>query len=309
MSKLKKSMIRGFLLFSFLLTVVLSITDSLFDGVTAHVGDAKRLLAILAFFFLLEISIYGLFAVFFTRFADRKIALENQRIAKQTNLLFANIAHDLKTPLTTVIGFSRALRDDVVQDEETAKKMLVSVVQKAERANELLDIMFEYTKVNSGALKLTLECCDMSRLMREVTAEHYDLFEEKGIEIDIDICETPVMAEIDQAEMKRAVSNLIVNAYKHNARGGKVLIQLDDKTDHEMRIIVADDGIAIANEKREELFNPFVSGDQSRSSDGTGLGLAITKAIVERHGYTIGIKDMRKPYTKAFVISGKKRAV
>lgn len=182
--------------------------------------------------------------------------------------------------------------------------MLNSIIQKSEQTDELLNIMFEYTKLSSGSFTLSVEKIDLGRLLREIVAGSYDNFEKKRITIDVDIPEMPIYALIDKIEMRRALANLIINAYSHNESNSKVWVALKSDPDSGICIIIADNGAEISPDEREKLFVPFICGDDSRTStSGTGLGLSITKAIIEKHGYKISIKDMDKPYKKAFVVT------
>ena len=303
MSTLKKSISKGFVLFALLLSVILSIMDSLLDEISVFITTSGQLAVALILFFMINIAIFVGIAYLFSRFLSKKVNTEAERIIEHNNLLFANIAHDLKTPLTTVIGFSRALRDGVVQDEQEAKKLLSSIVQKAEQADALLDLMFEHAKLNSAGFNLSLENVDIASLLREIVAGCYEDFEAKNIAIDVDIPESPVMVTMDKAEMHRALSNIIVNAYKHNSKGNKVLVALKIDSDSGVHLSVADDGAMIPPDKQEGIFQPFSSGDASRTGEsGSGLGLSIAKDIIEKHGYMIRVKNMDKPYTKVFEI-------
>jgi signal transduction histidine kinase len=172
---------------------------------------------------------------------------------------------------------------------------------KSKKVNELLDLMFQYAKLDSLDFEMKLQEVDLGRLIRDAVALHYNEFEIKNIELNIEIPQKPIKKELDNLEFSRAISNLIVNAYKHNKNGSKVNIRLEDNDG--IKIIVADNGENIADEIKETIFNPFICGDESRNSKaGSGLGLAITKKIIDKHGGKIFIDSNIEGYTKAFVI-------
>lgn len=103
--------------------------------------------------------------------------------------------------------------------------------------------------------------------------------------------------------MKRAISNLLINAYKHNQKGANILVKVDTEGDM-IRIIIADNGDVIDKESAATIFEPFAKGDASRSGGtGTGLGLAISKLIAEKHKGRLYIDDAIEGYVKGFVIS------
>ena len=301
MRKLKKYLAITFMICTALL-IFSSVIDSIFDEVVNHVTTHGVFVVTLIIYFAAQILLLLTTAMVFTHFASKKIEKNNADLAKERNLLFANIAHDLKTPLTTVIGFSRALHSDMVKDEKEQKEMLAAIVQKSEKVNNLLDLMFQYTKLNTDDFHLIFEDYDLARLLRETTSEYYSIFEDKGINLEIDIPDCAVIVRMGRMELQRALSNLIINACQHNAAGSKVLVRL--KNDNSVKVVIADDGVNIPSEERLTLFDPFISHDESRGETaGNGLGLAITKSIVDKSGYSLEIKDMRAPYTKAFVIT------
>lgn len=131
-------------------------------------------------------------------------------------------------------------------------------------------------------------------------------FECRAMELEVEIPETPIMCNIDAVQFKRAVQNLITNAYKHNENGTRVGIQVKN-TKKNVRILVSDAGLPIDRELQENMFESFVCGNESRTSkDGSGLGLAITKRIVEKHGGRVYMNNQVQGYTKAFVIEVKR---
>lgn len=173
--------------------------------------------------------------------------------------------------------------------------------------NELLDTMFAFSKLNTKDYKLSCRELDLCGLVRELVALSYDEFEVRDMNLDIDIPEEALKCNIDEKEMKRAISNLLVNAYKHNENGANILVRVSNQGDM-INVIVADDGNTITKEDAKTLFEPFAKGDESRSGGkGTGLGLAISSLVAKKHGGKLYIDDKVDGYTKGFVICLKKR--
>lgn len=298
MKDLKKYIIKLFLLIIIPFSLILSIIDSIFDGIAETINDESIMVTALIIYGVVSVGVL-VFAVWvFTHFISKRIVLEKIRDYKEKSMLFANIAHDLKTPMTTVIGFSKALSDGEVTDETEQKEMLHSIYQKSMRANELLDLIFQYTKFDALDFKLNIHECDITKLLRNLVAEYYNDFEKKNITLEIDIPDTKVLVNIDIVEFSRGLSNLIINAYRHNPDNAKVMIQLENRDG--IKITIADNGQTIED---DTVFEAFVCGDESRSTKGgSGLGLAISKKIVEQHGGQLYIDSQITGYAKGFII-------
>lgn len=226
----------------------------------------------------------------------RKAAYDRQR-----NLMLSDIAHDIKTPLTTVCGYAKALADGMVEDEEKEKEYLRAVYAKSLRMDELITLLFEYVKMDSDGFKLNKEKADVGELLRENIALLYADVEENGMELEIDIPEEPFPYELDKVQFGRAVTNILTNAVRYNEEGTRILISLDEQ----YRIRIADNGTPIEDELAEHIFEPFARGDKTRStSGGSGLGLSISAKIIRMHGGELRLeRNCRDGMTKAFVIS------
>lgn len=229
--------------------------------------------------------------------------LENDTNEKNRKL-YAEIAHDLKTPMTMIMGYARIIKEGNL-DEKTKAGYLDTIIEQTENANSLLEEMLEYAKLGSTEYNLTKEDSDIAELVRQVTADNYLRFEEKNMKLDADIPQEPVMYSFDSAQMKRVITNLLGNAVKHNPEGIDVKVSLTDKRSSggQIEIVVSDNGPAIADELKESLFEPFRTGDDSRKTGkGSGLGLSISKKIVTLHGGTLEYSETKVPGYKSFVI-------
>lgn len=254
-------------------------------------------------FFAAGLLVFALGAFVFYRLTSRIIRAESERRVREQNLIYAAIAHDLKTPMTSVQGYAAALRDGVIPPEKQAEALDI-IHAKSRRMNELVDSLFEYASLGTEEYHLKKEPVDAAKVVREIAADHYRDFEDRGIDLDVDIPDGPVTILGDAREFRRAVTNLVVNAWKHNESGAKVRVALK-AANGQATVSIADTGAAIAPEQREGLFKPFVTADAARqSSGGSGLGLAIASKIIAEMGGRIDVVDGPAPYTKAFVISG-----
>ncbi len=224
---------------------------------------------------------------------------------KRRSLMLSDIAHDLKTPITTVNGYAQALRDGVVTDGKKRQQYLNAICSKSQRLDDLITLLFEYVKIDSQGFTLHKERTDIVELLRENIALSYPDFERKGIEMELYIPEECIYWELDQIQFSRAVANLLNNELRHVEQGECVVIRLlwDEELER-VRILFGDTGSQIEDEVAKHIFEPFVMGDASRSTKGgSGLGLSISSKIVRMHGGRLLLdRNSTEEYVKAFVI-------
>ena len=254
-------------------------------------------------------------AVWFSRIVAEEVE-KNERQEEELrkkyerarNLMLSDIAHDLRTPITTIGGYAKALNDGLVTSDEKRKEYLEAIENKSERMSDLITLLFDYVRLDSENYQLRLEKTDVAELLRENAAFLYADVEEKGMEFEIDIPEEPVFFEVDKLQFSRVITNLINNALKHNAAGTTIRLQLKESEEIGMyEIIVSDNGAMIAPSIAEHIFEPFVVADASRESKGgSGLGLSIAKKIVEMHGWTIKLNQDFERQEKSFEINIRK---
>lgn len=301
MKQLRNAILRSFILYFFGLSIIGGLIEELFASLETLVYEPEYQVLFRVIGLILQLVAVFCFSYAFYRSLDKKIEEQSQKIAKQQNTLFANIAHDLKTPLTSITGFSKALSEDIVEPEERAEASSI-IYQKSLTANELLDLMFQYTKLNAAEYILNRQECAVNFLLKEAVADNYDMLEQQRIELVLDLPEEPVMKSIDKIELRRVFNNLLINACKHNPPESQLAISIIEKN-NQTKIIFADNGTPIPPKDREKLFQPFVSENETeRNFQGSGLGLAIVKTIIDKHGFTIELLDDEK-YTKKFVIT------
>ncbi|MCM1268032.1 MAG: HAMP domain-containing histidine kinase [Bacteroidales bacterium] len=223
---------------------------------------------------------------------------QQQAFERRRSLLLSDIAHDIKTPITTICGYSRALSEGVVEAEKRQAYLDV-IYQKSLRMDELLTLLFEYVKLDSEGFTLHKEQGDLAELLREMTALLYADFEEKKITVVTEIEEEDAAFVMDRLQLGRAITNLLTNALRYGKEGGRALVRLSDG-----EITVADDGEPIDPAFAEHIFDPFTRADRARTSTGgSGLGLGIAKKIVEMHGGKLVLnQNFGGGYTKAFQI-------
>lgn len=224
--------------------------------------------------------------------ADRK-KLDDER-----QRLLTDISHDLKTPITVISGYTKAIRDGKVPPEKV-NGYLELIDSRADELNRLINSFHEYSKVEHPEFSINPEETDICEFMRGYLAERYDEINISGFSLNAMIPEIPVWCSIDKYQMRRALDNIIYNSIKHNGLGTVIaagvteLEEAEEGKQGRVKIILADNGVGISKEESETIFDPFVMGDKSRSGGGSGLGLAITRRIVTAHGGTIKLCEPR----------------
>lgn len=213
-----------------------------------------------------------------------KMETEKHRLEESKQRMLVHISHDLKTPITTIQGYANALQLGMIEDEAKKQRTINLIHDKTKLVAELIDDVFELSKLESPEYPIIKKASDLAEFVREMAVEYYDLFEERGFVFECEIPAHDVLVLFNGKLLYRAVSNLLANALKYNSSGTQVRLTLEDG-DQEVRIEVADNGVGIPDHLRDRVFDAFVRGDAARKSDGgTGLGLTIAMHIVEKHG-------------------------
>ena len=221
----------------------------------------------------------------------REQALRSERAAREAeqrkNELIVYLAHDLKTPLTSVIGYLTLLRDEPDLSPESRARFTGVALDKAERLEELINEFFDITRFSLSSLTLDVERVNFSRMLEQIAFEFQPLLAEKNLEIDLQI-PPDVQAALDPNKMERVLDNLLRNAAYYATPGTRILLALRAQADG-VQVLVQNRGKTIPKEKLDRIFERFFRLDESRSSNtgGAGLGLAIAKEIVEQHGGAI----------------------
>ncbi|UOY91942.1 HAMP domain-containing histidine kinase [Ectobacillus sp. JY-23] len=213
-------------------------------------------------------------------------SFEKERALEQMkNELITNISHDLRTPLTSIIGYLGLLQDGRYKNEEEMKAYLSVTYNTSIKLNNLMNELFEYTKLSSHDTILEKEKVDLSGVLRQFIGEYVPIFEQWGLRLSLVVPEHATEIEVDIEKMVRVFDNLLSNAQKYSHPRSEVKVTLV-QAKHEIVIAVVNRTDNIPEEELSRLFDKFYRRDQARSSriQGSGLGLAITKRIVDLHG-------------------------
>lgn len=220
-----------------------------------------------------------------------RAALDIERNAeRQKNELITNVAHDLRTPLTTIVGYLELIKDDTALSKEDVHKYSGIAYEKSIRLQEMMDDLFEFTKLDNADIKLNKSMINLSGLIMQMTDEFYPSFKDCNITPIVDLPEENIYVQGDGQLLARVFNNLISNALKYGYHNTDLKIEVSGDEKY-ATVKVINHGDTIASEDIPLLFNKFYRTDSSRNSKtgGTGLGLAITKNIVDLHHGDISV--------------------
>lgn len=227
--------------------------------------------------------------------------IENKKISESKKRLLLDISHDLRTPATTIQGYSEALYNDLVENEEDKRKYLSYIYEKSKLVTDLIDTLFKYSKLENSVYDLNREIYDISEFLRNVMISFYGEINEKEFKLDINVPDKKILFNFDKIELERALYNIIGNIIKYNPKHTILSISLLENNDN-IHIIIGDNGVGISKNIRKNIFNALVRGDNTRKTDGgMGLGLSITKKIIELHGGNISVESEVGQGSKFFI--------
>ena len=225
----------------------------------------------------------------FARISEIKLEMNSKETALQKEMSRKNdmvtyLAHDLKTPLTSVIGYLSILEDEPELPPEQRKKYIDVALRKAVRLEELEEQLFEICRFNLTEIEIEAGDVNLSKMLEQITYEFAPLLREKNLTICTKI-RSDVHYSCDVDKIERVFDNLIRNAINYSYPDSEINISLDGD-DKFVNIIMENRGRTIPSDKLERIFEQFYRVDSSRnsSSGGGGLGLAIVKQLVEAHG-------------------------
>lgn len=205
-----------------------------------------------------------------------------KEMERRKDELITNVSHDLRSPLTSIIGYVQLLKKDPT-DTEKFREYIEVVDLRLQGLNKMVNELFELTKLNGTDIAMNFERVDIVALLEHLAWENKILLQERGISLVTEIEDTPFEMEVDVGKMVRALQNLFDNARKYAKENSNVILCAAYKKD--VFEIQMENKMANAEDLQEKkLFERFYKGDFSRSDMGSsGLGLAIIKRIIELH--------------------------
>jgi len=220
---------------------------------------------------------------------ELKNRFEHEREIENTKSeLITNVSHDLRTPLTAIIGYIDILKNEKYKSREEEKKYLVSTYNLSMKLKKLIDELFEYTRLSSSGIALTLDEVNLSSILIQMLGEYTPVLEAKDLRIITDIDEE-ISVIVDIEKIVRVFDNLLNNAEKYSIKPSEIIVKAESKSGY-AHISIFNKSEHIEQDKLNKIFEKFYRVDASRSSNikGSGLGLAISKKIIELHHGQIG---------------------
>jgi len=218
------------------------------------------------------------------------------KVSRQAQRDFvANVSHDLKTPLTSIQGFSQAILDGTASNEDSQQRAAQVIHEEADRMAHLVDSLLDLARIEAGQVVMAREPVQVTTLLRECAEKIAPRAEQAGVRLEVATEGDPVVAG-DRDRLAQVISNLLDNALKHTPSGGLVTLAAKSLTQQpgkrgeqphpNIEITVSDTGEGIPAEDLSRIFERFYRGDKSRGKGGrgAGLGLAIAREIIHAHG-------------------------
>ena len=233
---------------------------------------------------------------------NNTLARANEEIIKADvarKELIGNVSHDLRTPLTMIVGYGEMIRD--FPEENNAENINV-IINEAKRLSTLVDDLLDLSKVESCKIEFHNKDIKISDLLGSV----YDQFEPyckaNNIELVLNIEDSDVVVSVDENRLKQVLHNFMSNALNYNdAKDTKIIIG-EEKVDGAYRIYVYDNGSGVKEEDKDKIWNRYykVDKEHKRSHIGSGIGLSLCKDILDKMGYKYGVDSVYKEYSKFY---------
>lgn len=218
---------------------------------------------------------------------------EERAIESSKDELITNVSHDLRTPLTSILGYLGLIRDKQYHSQEDLLKYADIAYLKAKQMKSLVDNLFEYTKVKQTGTPLSISKIDLNQMMEQLVASFELEADKSGLAISAQETDQPMYIEADAEKLGRVFNNLISNAIKYGKGGHHIYLSCATGQPGEVVIHVANDGPEIPKQSLDQIFERFYRVESSRNKDtgGSGLGLAIAQSIIDLHGGYINVSS------------------
>ena len=233
---------------------------------------------------------------------------ELKRLEQMRQDFVANVSHELRTPITSIKGFSETLLDGDLKNEKIIRDFLSIILTESERMQALIQELLELSKIENQEFKLSLTKVDLNNILSETSTMFNRKAEMKGINLEVELAQIPIIIDADPYRLKQVFINLISNAINYTPANGKVKVIVSQNEKYAF-VEVKDTGIGIEKNEIPRIFERFYRVDRARSrnSGGTGLGLAIVKHLVEAHKGYITVESERGKGTSFIVKLRKNR--
>lgn len=208
--------------------------------------------------------------------------------------LMTGLSHDVKTPLTSLVGYLEAIQEKIVTEEEKEEYISVAL-GKAHHLKDFVELLFEWVKLDAKEQIFQFEICDLNELTRDILVDWIPVLEDKHFSYEINISDTECNIYLDKNAYKRILNNLLQNVLLHS-EGDRVSVRICENV-QQVSIFVSDNGIGIEENNLPHIFERLYKCDESRSHGGSGLGLAIVKELTEAQQGNISVESKPRSET------------
>ena len=217
----------------------------------------------------------------------KKAVDEEVKSQRMKTELITNVSHDLKTPLTAITTYVELLKKEDITEEER-KSYIETLEKKSLRLKVLIEDLFEVSKATTNNITLNLMDVDVVNLMKQVSVEHADKFEQMGLQLRWNVPEEKIILKLDNQKTYRIFENLFVNIQKYAMPNSRVYIDVE-KSETDVTVTMRNMSAVELHTSGDELTERFVRGDASRNTEGSGLGLAIARSFTEAQKGSLNI--------------------
>src|SRR5699024_4835849 len=210
---------------------------------------------------------------------------QNEELNKQ---LMTSLSHDVRTPLTTLIGYLHAVQKEIVTGQEKVTYIDIAC-RKADDLKVYTDELFDWFKIQSDDYAFSFEETEMTEMTRNILIDWIPIFEEANVDYDVDIPEQRILTMIDRESYRRVINNLVQNMITHSY-ATEIFLAVK-KQSNVLFIQLKDNGVGIASEDLPHIFENLYTGDKSRSNKGSGLGLSIVQQLIQKMNGTISVES------------------
>jgi len=234
--------------------------------------------------------------------AYETIKVEQKTQSERSKQLLSNLSHDIRTPLTSIIGYVDALNDGVITDEEELYEFFEILSMKSKNLKHLTDQIFNVARIDAEDMMMNFEYIELNEFLRHIAIDFIPQFEKYNIEFVNEIKESKYMVYADRIALTRVFQNILKNAIQHG-KDGKVIGLRTRIENTYYRVIIWDRGKGIPKSKQQHIFERLFKVDDSRKfgASNSGLGMSIAKKIVVKHNGRIDLKSQENQLTEFFV--------
>lgn len=216
---------------------------------------------------------------------------QNQEQENKRKKLISNLSHDLRTPLTNILGYAETIEKGLYKNKEELQTHSRVILVRSRYMEKLLDTLFEVSQFDKHGIQLKKETCHLAGLIRKILAEYIPLLELKEIETHFSIPDTDTRIQLDPHYVERSLRNLLENALEYGESGRFLGVEYNESKT-QVSFSVVDHGPGILKEHLPLVFDRFFQGSESRNKEGFGIGLSIVKEIADAHNGTISVTSI-----------------